>query len=176
MEAGVNELSLGVQSLFRENIRLLGRRHGVEDSIDAIENLGRAGFRSVNIDMMYMLPGQTVKNRVENLRIALEFEPAQITAYPLLIVSYRPIYKMMMEGRVQKQPSMGEFKKMYYEATNTLKEAGYTQVRYYSFSKTPWEYSTVKKEMMAPYWPLTLEQWVFQVNASTLTLVQLGST
>ncbi|RLG47912.1 MAG: hypothetical protein DRN92_02180 [Thermoproteota archaeon] len=150
MEAGVNELSLGVQSFFRENIRLLGRRHSVEDSIDAIENLEGAGFRSVNIDMMYMLPGQTIEDWVEDLRIALEFEPAQITAYPLLVVSYRPMYKMMMERRVQKQPSMREFRKMYYEAINTLEEAGYTQVRYYSFSKTPWEYSTVEKEMTGP--------------------------
>ena len=149
-EAGVNELSIGVQSFFRENLRTLGRRHSVEDSIDAIENVEKAGFENVNLDMMYMIPRQTVESWVEDLELAAEYKPSQITTYPLLIVPYRPMYSLMRQGRVPEQPSMREFKQMYYSAVDRLDDHGYKPVRYYSFSRSPWEYSTVEREMVGP--------------------------
>ena len=149
-ESGVNEISLGIQSFYRANLKTLGRRHSVEDSIDAIENVEAAGFDGFNIDMMYMLPKQTVEEWIEDLKLAIEFEPTQITIYPLLIVPYRPMYMMMKSGKVPEQPGKRVFKQMYYKALETLEDSGYKPMRYYSFSREPWEYTTVEREMVGP--------------------------
>lgn len=58
VDAGVNEVSLGVQSFNEKMLRNLGRRHTVEDSLKAIENLRNAGVKYLNIDMMYMIPSR----------------------------------------------------------------------------------------------------------------------
>ena len=50
--------------------------------------------------MMYMIPRQTVESWVEDLELATECKPSQITTYPLLIVPYRPMYSLMRRGRV----------------------------------------------------------------------------
>lgn len=134
-ETGINQLSIGVQSFFRRNLEVLGRRHSVEDSLEAIENAQNAGFDLVNIDMMYMLPEQTAHEWTQDLELAVEQGITQITLYPLLIVHYRPMHKRMKEGIIPEQPGKKEFEAMYYEAVNVLEEGGYKPIRHYSFTK-----------------------------------------
>jgi len=149
-ESGVKEISIGVQSFFKPNLRVLGRRHDVEDSLEAIENCRNAGFEFTNIDMMYLLPGQTVGEWVHDLRLALEQDVDQITCYPLLMPHYTTFYARMREGKAPEQPDMKEFKRMYYAAIDVLTEGGYFPLRYYSFGKRVGEYSTVELEMVGP--------------------------
>ncbi|MGB9895441.1 MAG: coproporphyrinogen-III oxidase family protein, partial [Thermoproteota archaeon] len=149
-ESGVEEISIGVQSFFRNNLKLLGRVHGVEESLDAIENCKKAGFKLINIDMMYMLPNQTLKDWVHDLKLALEQEVNQITIYPLLVPHYTTFYQLMKEGRIPEQPSIKEFEQMYYAAVDNLAIGGYFPIRYYSFGKGKEEYSTVELEMVGP--------------------------
>lgn len=84
-ESGVNEISIGVQSLFRDNLKMLGRRHDVEESLEAIEKCRDTGFKLINIDMMYMLPGQSINSWIHDLKLASELDSDQITRYPLLV-------------------------------------------------------------------------------------------
>ena len=149
-ESGVDEISIGVQSLFKTNLRILGRRHGVEESLEAVENCRDAGFRLINVDMMYMLPEQSTDSWIHDLKLASELDADQITCYPLLVPHYTPFYKMIKEGRVQEQPNMKEFKRMYYAAVYTLTDEGYMPLRYYSFGRKSEEYSTVELEMVGP--------------------------
>ena len=58
MDSGVEEISIGVQSFFRTNLKLLGRIHDVEESLEAIENCKKAGFKLINIDMIYLFPAK----------------------------------------------------------------------------------------------------------------------
>ncbi|MEM3466798.1 MAG: coproporphyrinogen-III oxidase family protein, partial [Candidatus Jordarchaeales archaeon] len=149
-ENGVDEISIGVQSLFKTNLRMLGRRHGVEESLEAVERCRDAGFKLINVDMMYMLPEQSTDSWIHDLKLASELGPDQITCYPLLVPHYTPFYKMIKEGKVQEQPNMKEFKRMYYAAVHTLTNESYTPLRYYSFGRRGEEYSTVELEMVGP--------------------------
>jgi len=58
VDAGIDEVSLGVQSFNIKTLKMLGRTHEVSDSIKAIQNLRDAGVKYVNIDLMYMIPSQ----------------------------------------------------------------------------------------------------------------------
>ncbi|RLG51578.1 MAG: hypothetical protein DRN96_04990 [Thermoproteota archaeon] len=150
IEAGVREVSIGVQSFFKPNLRMLGRRHSIEDSLEAIENCKDAGFALINIDMMYMIPNQTAEEWAHDLRLAAEQGVDQITCYPLLVPPYTRMHELMRSGRVPKQPGMKEFKRMYYACIDVLGEEGYHPLRYYSFGRGKGEYSTVELEMVGP--------------------------
>jgi len=149
-ECGVDEISIGVQSFLKPNLMMLGRRHSVEESLIAIEKCKEAGFKLINIDLIYMLPNQTVDSWIHDLKLAAEIVPDQITCYPLLVPHYTSFYRLIREGRVPEQPSIKEFKRMYYATIQTLTESGYSPVRYYSFSRRGEEYSTVELEMVGP--------------------------
>jgi len=149
-ECGVDEISIGVQSFFKPNLKMLGRRHGVEESLEAIEKCRDADFKLINIDMMYMLPNQTVDSWIHDLKLALELVPDQITCYPLLVPHYTSFYRLIRDGRVPEQPSIKEFKRMYYATIQTLTDCGYSPLRYYSFGRKGGEYSTVELEMVGP--------------------------
>jgi len=92
-ESGVDEISIGVQSFFRHNLKMLGRRHSVEESLEAVEKCKDADFKLINIDMMYMLPNQTVDSWIHDLKLAAELAVDQITCYPLLVPHYQEIDK-----------------------------------------------------------------------------------
>ncbi|MGC8817071.1 MAG: coproporphyrinogen-III oxidase family protein [Candidatus Hadarchaeum sp.] len=149
-EAGVNKISIGVQSFFRPNLKILGRNHGPENSLEAIENCRRAGLSFINIDMMYLLPRQSIEEWIHDLRLAAEQGVDQITCYPLLVPRYTRLHELMLEGRVPQQPDLKTFQRMYYAAIEVLGGEGYSPLRYYSFGKGREEYSTVEREMVGP--------------------------
>jgi oxygen-independent coproporphyrinogen-3 oxidase len=150
IEAGVNELSIGVQSFRRKNLKTLGRAHLVEDSLEAIANARRAGFKFINIDMMYMLPGQTVDEWIQDLEIAAEQDVDEITTYPLLLTHFVPMYRRLKDGSLESQPSKRTFKRMFYTTFDILEGAGYKPLELYGFSKNSEKYATVNLEMEGP--------------------------
>jgi putative oxygen-independent coproporphyrinogen III oxidase len=85
VEAGINRLSLGVQSFQDEQLQKLGRVHNSEQACAAIELASNAGLSSFNIDLMHGLPGQTVATALADLRQALSFKPPHLSWYQLTI-------------------------------------------------------------------------------------------
>jgi len=84
-QAGVNRLSMGIQSFSDTLLKNIGRIHTVREGIKAYE-LGRAaGFTSINLDLMYGLPGQRVEDWESSLRQALVLCPDHVSAYELTI-------------------------------------------------------------------------------------------
>ena len=83
--AGVNRLSLGVQSLDPAELRTLGRRHGPADVTDAVAESRAARFRSVNLDLLYDVPGQSLRSWEWTLHAALRLEPDHVSAYALAL-------------------------------------------------------------------------------------------
>jgi len=94
LQAGVNRLSLGVQSLNEEELKVLGRRHGVGDVVSAIEGAVGAGFTNISLDLIFGLPGQTLKSWGETLNRLLAFKPAHISLYNLSIEENTPFYSL----------------------------------------------------------------------------------
>lgn len=84
-QAGVNRLSLGVQSFHDPHLKALGRIHDGKQARAAVVAARQAGFDNLNLDLMFGLPGQTVKRALEDLRSAVEQEPAQISWYQLTL-------------------------------------------------------------------------------------------
>ena len=83
--AGVNRISLGIQSFNPEHLKTLGRIHSGEDARHAIALLQKLGFENINLDLMHGLPGQTAHQAVEDIETALSFGPAHISWYQLTI-------------------------------------------------------------------------------------------
>ena len=153
VEAGVDEISLGVQSFNEKTLRRLGRRHGVDESFRAIEAVRDAGVEYLNVDMMYMVPGspaQTLEEWVSDLEEASRQDVDEITCYPTLITPQCPGYRLVKEGRVS-QPDKATFKKMIAATYEVLEPAGYESVEIYGFSRREgWKYATVNYEMEGP--------------------------
>ena len=83
--AGINRLSLGAQSFDDDALRRLGRIHGSAEIVKAVEDAGRAGFASVNIDLMYALPGQTLETALSDIREVIALEPQHVSWYQLTL-------------------------------------------------------------------------------------------
>lgn len=84
-QAGINRLSLGIQSFQDDKLLALGRVHDSEQAQAAIDYARAAGFDSFNIDLMHGLPGQSEANAIHDLEIALSFQPPHLSWYQLTI-------------------------------------------------------------------------------------------
>jgi putative oxygen-independent coproporphyrinogen III oxidase len=84
-KAGINRLSLGIQSFDDNMLKGLGRIHDGSQAKVAIETAQRSGFDNFNVDLMYGLPNQTPKGALTDISLALEFSPAHLSWYQLTI-------------------------------------------------------------------------------------------
>ncbi len=84
-DAGINRLSIGIQSFQPGLLKEIGRIHTDSDAIAAVEAAHQAGFDNVNLDLMFGLPGQTQAQALVDLRTAKELEPSHISWYELTI-------------------------------------------------------------------------------------------
>jgi len=85
--AGINRLSMGVQSFNDKRLKNIKRIHDAKAAIAAVEAVKQAGFVNFNLDLMYGLPGQNVISAIEDLTTALSFEPPHISWYQLTVES-----------------------------------------------------------------------------------------
>ena len=84
-EAGINRLSLGVQSFDETALGVLGRIHGRQEALSAFAHARSAGFDNINIDLMHGLPGQTVASAIEDLTVAEALGPEHLSWYQLTL-------------------------------------------------------------------------------------------
>ncbi len=85
LAAGINRLSIGVQSFNTEHLKKLGRIHSNDDAVFAIRNAREAGFQRVNVDLMHGLPEQTLEQALYDLKLAVENGATHISWYQLTI-------------------------------------------------------------------------------------------
>ena len=85
LEAGINRLSIGVQSFNTEHLKKLGRIHSNTDAVSAIQLAKEAGFERVNVDLMHGLPEQTLAQALLDLKLAVESGATHVSWYQLTI-------------------------------------------------------------------------------------------
>jgi putative oxygen-independent coproporphyrinogen III oxidase len=83
--AGINRISLGIQSFQEDKLRALGRIHGSREATQAVEVAQEAGFTNYNLDLMYGLPGQTVEDAMYDLATAMALRPTHLSWYQLTL-------------------------------------------------------------------------------------------
>src|SRR6266446_3487768 len=122
--AGVNRLSMGAQSFDPELLHTLGRIHSPEEIRQALHNARAAGFTSINLDLMFGLPTQTMQHWHETLDQALNLRPEHLSLYALIIEEGTPFYSWTHEGRII--PADEDLcADMYEYADERLQAAGY---------------------------------------------------
>ncbi len=83
-DAGVNRLSMGIQSFNDEHLKALGRIHSGDDARNAID-VAMRHFDNINLDLMYALPGQSLDEALHDVRTALSFSPQHLSCYHLTL-------------------------------------------------------------------------------------------
>lgn len=91
--AGVNRLSLGIQSFNPEKLAALGRIHDADMARAAIKSAQAAGFDNINLDLMYALPQQTLTQALYDLETALSFNPTHLSWYQLTLEPHTAFYQ-----------------------------------------------------------------------------------
>lgn len=100
LAAGVNRLSLGVQSFAESELKVLGRIHRADEAKKAFTAARRAGFVNINLDLMYGLPGQTRKVWRNSLLEAMHLGPEHLSLYQLGVEENTPLGLNVAEGRL----------------------------------------------------------------------------
>lgn len=96
--AGVNRLSIGLQSVRDEELRMLGRIHDHRQFLDTWKLVRQAGIENVNIDLISAIPGQTPESWRETLRKTAELAPEHLSVYSLIIEEGTPFYERYSNG------------------------------------------------------------------------------
>jgi len=95
---GVNRISLGIQSFQPELLANLGRIHSPEDAMRAIAEAEDSGFRSVGLDLIFGIPGETMSNLEDDLKIAMTFQPQHLSIYQLTLEDETPLKRKIGES------------------------------------------------------------------------------
>lgn len=124
--AGINRLSVGLQTASDEELGRLGRIHTFEQFLETYSLAREAGFTNVNVDIMSALPGQSISSYEKTLRAVLHLKPMpeHISAYSLIVEEGTPFYRMKEQGTLF-LPDEEEERLMYYRTKELLAQAGY---------------------------------------------------
>lgn len=124
ISGGINRISIGIQTFDNVLLRLLGRVHDKNDAFNAIRMTKKAGFDNINVDLMFAIPGQTLKQWKDTVRQCIFLEPQHISLYSLQIEEGTIFNKLVEEGTLT--PTSEELdREMYREALHMLKNAGF---------------------------------------------------
>jgi oxygen-independent coproporphyrinogen-3 oxidase len=132
--AGVTRLSIGVQSFVEAEIRTLGRRHDSGQVRSAIAAARSAGIRSVSLDLMFAVPGQTPESWRSSLDMAIALGPDHISAYGLTVEDGTPYagWRDRDPSAFADQDLEGD---LYEIAIETLEKAGFEQYEISNFAR-----------------------------------------
>lgn len=133
-QAGVNRLSIGLQSTEDRLLRKLGRIHNYEQFLQTFRNAREAGFDNINIDLMSGLPGQRLKDYRQTLRQVLALQPEHISAYSLIVEEGTPFYDMDLD-----LPDEDTERAMYELTEQMLGEKGYHRYEISNYAKAGYE-------------------------------------
>lgn len=135
-EAGVNRISMGMQSAVDSERKALGRLSGKEDVRKAISLSKKYGIDNISLDIMLGVPGQTMESLDESIDFLISSDIKHISAYMLKIEEGTPFYKMQNSLVLPDEDTVCE---MYLHTVKWLSEAGFSQYEISNFSKEGFE-------------------------------------
>ncbi|WP_373898905.1 radical SAM family heme chaperone HemW [Haloimpatiens sp. FM7315] len=131
-DMGVNRLSIGVQAMQDDILRSLGRIHTVEDFKNSFNMARNIGFDNINLDIMFGVPNQSLKDYENTLKEAVKMNPEHISCYSLIIEEGTKFCNNLKNLSL---PSEEEERLMYETTIKILKNSGYEQYEISNYSK-----------------------------------------
>lgn len=142
--AGINRVSLGLQSVRQKELTLLGRIHTYEDFLKSYDILRKAGFDNINVDLMSGLPGQTLPSWQTTVRKVTALRPEHISAYSLIIEEGTPFYESFSQDEARRErgevprllPTEETERTMYEWSRSYLDAQGYHRYEISNYART----------------------------------------
>ena len=139
--AGINRISMGVQSMDNGLLAMLGRRHDAAEAVAALDSCRRAGFDNVNLDLMYGLPQQTLEQWRDTVERIVRLAPEHISMYSLTLEEGTPLLRWVQQGRLP-EPDADLAADMYDLADRNWARPAITTTRSATGVVTAWSRST----------------------------------
>ena len=134
-KAGINRLSIGLQSTNNEILKTIGRIHNYKDFLNIYELIKEVGFENYNIDLMIGLPNQKIQDIKKDLKEILKLNPNHISVYSLIVEEDTAIKDLIDKGKI-KLPDEETERQMYWYIKNNLELKGYKHYEISNFAKS----------------------------------------
>jgi oxygen-independent coproporphyrinogen-3 oxidase len=129
---GFNRVSLGIQCDNDRILESIGRPHTYDDAVEAVNQIRKAGFRNLSVDLIYGLPGQTLADWEKTLRNVLTLDPDHISCYGLKVEEGTPLYACQSVMQLPDDDSQAD---MYLTASEILRSKGFRQYEISNFCR-----------------------------------------
>lgn len=133
-EAGINRISIGLQSTEDRLLKQIGRIHTYKEFLDAYHLVEEDGFKNINVDFMLGLPNQTIEDLKESLSKIIKLNPSHVSVYSLIVEEETKMYKLLEEGKM-KLPEEEQERNMYWYVKYILELNGYKHYEISNFAK-----------------------------------------
>ena len=137
-ESGINRLSLGVQSLIDKELNFLQRIHSPEEAIENIISARQIGFKNINADLIFSLPGQTLNNLIYNIDTLINCGITHLSAYSLIYEEGTALYKDLINNKIARTDDDIE-SDIYLSMIEHLNQLNFNQYEISNFSYSGYE-------------------------------------
>lgn len=133
--AGINRLSMGVQSFDDDELKMLNRLHNSNEAIASVEKARKAGITNISIDLIFALPKQGMERWRKNLDQAFALQTEHISAYNLIFEEGTPFYKALLNGSIKKKSDEEELR-FFSETMEQFTRQGYIQYEVSNYARS----------------------------------------
>lgn len=137
-KAGINRLSIGLQSTNDNLLKEIGRIHTYKVFLDTYTLARKVGFRNINTDLIIGLPKQTIEDVEKSVKDLINLNLEHISVYSLILEEWTVLEKQVRSGKL-KLPEDEEERKMYWKVKSMLEENGYNHYEISNFAKHGYE-------------------------------------
>ena len=136
--AGINRLSIGLQTTNNDLLKIIGRIHSYEEFLKTYNLAREVGFKNINVDLMIGLPTQILVDIQDSLEKIIKLKPEHISVYSLIVEEGTLIEKEISKG-ILKLPDEEQERKEYWMVKKTLEKAGYKHYEISNYAKKGFE-------------------------------------
>lgn len=137
-EAGINRISMGLQTTDDELLKKIGRIHNYQEFLNGYNIARKLGFKNINIDLMLALPCQNLNMIRKSVNEIIKLNPEHISIYSLILEENTKLFDMV-NNEVLQLPNEEEERKMYWETKQILEQNNYKHYEISNFSKEGFE-------------------------------------